>query len=436
MKPKYLFVSKDLRAELGGRLEEVTQQVAQWDAALVLATTTADLVAALVEDYGMQPIAIHEDRMEQLPVQETKIDVSGDHSRAIFDRSRPFLVPGSVVTVVIPFDGHPALFNAKPSQQFVARAPLGQIRESEIVLTYVSADPTPENVRTFVTDQLSMIRKLVDLVNYDIETFAPVLARHAEEVVRQRRAQLQKDRGLEGALGIPVRRRADAPKAVPVVRKRLGLSRIRHQEAVGDRYGDEYAIDRSQYAEIIDIILGMGRAFERSPTTFAKLDEDQLRDHILLQLNGTFEGQAGGELFNGDGKTDILVRVEDRNVFIGECKIWHGERRFNEAIDQLLGYLVWRDTKAALVLFIREKDASSIIDKAEATIRSHANFKRAGRFSPDPATIRNFVMQQTGDAAREIEVALLPVVLRVPVDSASVSGPTSPAYEDPNDRTP
>jgi hypothetical protein len=414
MKQNHLFNSRELRVELAGRLQEIAQQVERWDADLVLSTPTPDLVASLIEDYGVEPLVLHEERMEQFPVQETKIDVSGDHNRAIFDRSRPFMMPGSVVTVAIPFDGHPALLTMQPSQHLIGQAPLGRIDGSEIVLTYAAVDPTADQIRSFVNGQLTLIRKLVAWVNDDIRTFSEQLPGQAEGLVERRRTHLQRDRGLEGALGIPVRRRSDAPRPVPLVRKRLGLQRVKRPAGADKKYQDEYAIDQAQYGEVIDIILGMGRAFERSPTTFAKLDEDQLRDHILLQLNGTFEGQAGGELFNGEGKTDILVRVEDRNVFIGECKIWHGERRFADAIDQLLGYLVWRDTKSALVLFIREKDASAIIDKAEYVIRRHANFKRDGPPSGDASSLRNVVMHQTGDAAREIEVALLPVILRAP----------------------
>jgi hypothetical protein len=54
-----------------------------------------------------------------------------------------------------------------------------------------------------------------------------------------------------------------------------------------------------------------------------------------VQLNGHFTGEAGGELFNGSGKTDIIVRHDDRNVFIGECKIWAGVAKFVSALDQL-----------------------------------------------------------------------------------------------------
>lgn len=54
-------------------------------------------------------------------------------------------------------------------------------------------------------------------------------------------------------------------------------------------------------------------------------------------------------------------------VFLAECKWWTGEKAFAEkALPQLLdGYVVWRDTHAAMILFIRNKDASAVIDKGD-----------------------------------------------------------------------
>ena len=95
----------------------------------------------------------------------------------------------------------------------------------------------------------------------------------------------------------------------------------------------------------------MALVIERSPASFASLDEEAIRTHFLLQLNGHYEGSATGETFNSSGKTDILIRVDNRNVFIAECKFWRGPKSFSEAIDQLLGYLSWRDSKGAFARF-------------------------------------------------------------------------------------
>ena len=81
---------------------------------------------------------------------------------------------------------------------------------------------------------------------------------------------------------------------------------------------------------------------ERSPRAFAGMKEEDLRLLLLVPLNGHFEGQATGETFNGEGKTDILIRERNKNIFIAECKFWHGAKSFTEAIDQLQRYTTWR----------------------------------------------------------------------------------------------
>ena len=83
-----------------------------------------------------------------------------------------------------------------------------------------------------------------------------------------------------------------------------------------------------------------------NPASFAKLEEEAIRDHFLLQLNGHYEGGATGKTFNRSGKADILIRIADRNTFHRRVQVLGiGQKQFSEAIDQLLGYLTWRDCK-------------------------------------------------------------------------------------------
>lgn len=88
---------------------------------------------------------------------------------------------------------------------------------------------------------------------------------------------------------------------------------------------------------------------ERHPSTYAGKDEETLRDHFLMILDTHFESVTG-ETFNRNGKTDILIRHEKSNVFVGECKFWRSEKSLIKTIDQLLDYLTWRDSKAAVEL--------------------------------------------------------------------------------------
>jgi hypothetical protein len=144
---------------------------------------------------------------------------------------------------------------------------------------------------------------------------------------------------------------------------------------------------------------------ERSPGSFAALGEEDLRQHLLVPLNGHYPGQGTGETFNASGKTDILIRVEDKNIFIAECKIWGGQQQLTEAIDQLLRYLTWRDTKTSLIVFSRVKDFSGMLDTLWATVEGHPSKKRGPAI--EGPTRRRYVFRHKSDEDREIIMTVL-----------------------------
>ena len=120
----------------------------------------------------------------------------------------------------------------------------------------------------------------------------------------------------------------------------------------------------------------MSLVIERNPDAFSTLNEESIRTHFLLQLNGHYEGGASGETFNASGKTDILIRVDDKNIFIAECKFWRGPKYFNDSIDQLLSYLTWRDSKCALLVFNKTKDTSAVKKKMHEMMENRQEFKK------------------------------------------------------------
>ncbi len=86
---------------------------------------------------------------------------------------------------------------------------------------------------------------------------------------------------------------------------------------------------------------------------------------------------ATSETFNKIGKADILIQDnEGINIFIAECKIWHGGQELLNAINQLLErYVTWRDEKTALIIFNKDnKDFSKLLMTAKKTIKKHPNF--------------------------------------------------------------
>lgn len=135
----------------------------------------------------------------------------------------------------------------------------------------------------------------------------------------------------------------------------------------------EPTLDYDNYVKILRIIDDVGRNFERLPSIYKNKVEEDLRDHILMVLDPNFEyGSATGETFNKKGKTDILLRHDSSIVFVAECKFWGGEKIFHKAIDQLLSYLTWRDSKTAVIIFVRNKEIVSIIQKIKEIVPKHS----------------------------------------------------------------
>ncbi|HMF02967.1 MAG TPA: hypothetical protein VKK06_23970 [Terriglobia bacterium] len=156
---------------------------------------------------------------------------------------------------------------------------------------------------------------------------------------------------------------------------------------------------------ILSVIENMVLVMERSPHAFAKMEEEALRDHILVQLNGHYEGQATGETFNFTGKTDLLIRADGKNAFVGECKFWSGPKKFLETIDQLLGYTTFRDTKTALIIFNRNKEHTSVLASVKETLQQHPLFKR-DLGNRGESHFRS-IFRHPGDPQRDIYVATL-----------------------------
>ena len=158
-----------------------------------------------------------------------------------------------------------------------------------------------------------------------------------------------------------------------------------------------------------------GIEMERSPKTYEAMGEEDRRHVLLTALNTHYVGAATAEAFNGNGKTDILVRHENKNLFIGECKVWSGAKAMSEAIDQLLSYETWRDAKLALVIFVREKDLSAVVTKARETLEAHPQFDSVK--SKADTDLRARVRYRSDDA----RIADLAVLLFHAVPSARAS---------------
>jgi hypothetical protein len=375
----------------------------------LLNTSEGDLVRYLVDKYSLDPPILSPDNKYIYNQSEVDIDVSQDPMRAVFDRSRPCYVKGISITIAIPFSGNGAFFRYIPSS-FTLNPPRGEIVGQEVHLIYRQIEHNADELNREISRRISDIQQYLGWVKRDIDAFNRDFESFVRDAIRQKKAKILKDLDLVSKLGIPIKKREDLPKTyvIPEIKKRPKIERPISTEKP---YALEPELELEEYENILSIIRAMALVMEKSPHAYEKIKEEDLRFHFLFHLNGHYEGIATGETFNYQGKTDILIRYEGKNVFIAECKYWKGEKGLSETIDQLLRYTSWRDTKTAILLFNRGKNFSAVLEKIPAVVKSHSCFKReVGRKNE---TEFRYVLHQPDDPNRELILTIL--VFNVPV---------------------
>ena len=381
----------------------------------LLNSSEEDLVRYFVEKYSIDAPILDPDNKSILNQSEVDIDVSRDPMRADFDRSRPCCVKGISITIAIPFSGDGTFFQYTPSS-FTLNPPRGEIVGQEVHLIYRQIEHNADELSREISRRISDTQQYLGWVKRDIDGFNRDLEPFVRDAIRQKKAKRLKDLDLVSKLGIPIKKREDTPKnyAVPEIRRKPKIAR---PVATEKAYAPEPILELEEYENILKILKDMALVMERSPHAYEKIKEEDLRFHFLFPLNGHYEGMATGETFNYQGKTDILIRYEGKNVFIAECKFWKGEKSLSETIDQLLRYASWRDTKTAILLFNRGKNFGAVLDKIPGVVKSHGCFKReTGRKAE---TEFHYIFHQPDDPNRELILTVL--AFNVPVPEKTVA---------------
>lgn len=342
-----------------------------------------DVISELVNTYRL---AVPQLRRDQMYLYERK-EVTEAGARRV-----------QRLVFAIPFEGQPGLFGVQPSSLLITRYD-GIVRGDGLLLTVIDRDGSVESVQRDRDKQLSAYESSLSTLRQDVRAFNGTLPGVVRQMVETRRAKLLRDRNLVARLDVPLRKREDATVPV-VVQRRL---RIPPSPQPGETFRPEPALRDEEYAEVLKTIRSMGVVMERAPGTFDDLSEEGIRDFFLAQLNGMFHGGAVAEAFNAGGKTDILIRSGERNVFIAEFKVWSGPQAFVRAIDQLLNNLGWRDTKCAMILLVRQRDVSAVVDKANAVLREHPCSKR---YVAGEELEHRYVFHWPGDERRELTLTV------------------------------
>ena len=393
------FRDGDTHATFRNLIDKITKEIQSLENDYVLKASQSELEDYYSERVTIRPLILHTDRYYIENQSGTKIDVSHDFRRAVFPGERA-IVQGTRLDIAIPYEGDAVLWKLQALTFSVSGYPKIEVRDNEVILTLTFPDDSAdsEKMKSTIDRQINSLSEAVNYLLRDVENHNKSAPGSIKSVIQRKLQLAESTVGAVAKLGIPIKRR-DEPLTYTVPTKRR-VSPASRPKVATEQYKAEPVLNEDEYQHILNVMRSMSLVIERNPGAFTTLDEESIRTHFLLQLNGHYEGEATGETFNASGKTDILIRADGRNIFIAECKFWRGPKVFNEAIDQLLSYLAWRDTKCALLVFNQTRDTSAILQKMHQSMEARSEHRRT--VSHDPNGDSRYIFVKASDPGREI----------------------------------
>jgi hypothetical protein len=389
-----LFHDGDLGRSLEAQAEKMRQAVASESEENVKQADVDEWAEALAHHFAVSCPELKQDEVWREPAQDVEVDVSHDQRRFFGGDYIPDIAyefPGYRVVVHLPFEGDAGVFKLCPSTRTTIW-PRGRIGKDELLFTIDWPHDDQPDIDTKAQEAIGGVARYLEWARRQIESFNSVLPHQAQQAIFARRQRLeQRDANLAKS-SIPVRRPGESGKKtyiadVLVRRPAPSLPATRGDEK-SPRLEPE--LEQRVFEHVLEVIRKVCLSIEQNPATYGPMGEEARRNAILTALGTHYDGFTA-ETDNQGGHTDILARYEGRNVFIAECKFWDGEQSFKATIDQLFGYTGWRDTKLAIVMFVRAKGLTAILGKAKTTLAAYQQFvawKQAGSETELRATMR------------------------------------------------
>ena len=385
----------------------ITNEINSQNDAYILNVNVDDYTEHLVEKYSLDTPELH---LDKVSVDSIEKDIRGDkfprYEFRISDTSKTFRK--EVFIYHIPYSGNIDLLKLRPNPMSLTsyEATFDSVKHCILIEVVNFYNDSERIINQYNQEVGYLISNNYQYIRNNCFTFNSSLQSIIRNAIENRKQKILQKNSLLSSLGVPIRKKEGVAETFSVPNPKLKEKIIVKPIVHDNNFIPEPALDDRNFQKILKIINDVGKNFERLPSTYKGKSEEDIRDHILLILDPNFElGSAGGETFNKTGKTDILLRYDSSVVFVGECKYWKGEKMFLKTIDQLLGYLTWRNSKVAIINFVQNSELSDVLEKVKASIKTHTNYLK--ELQANDETWFNYRFHLNGDRNRELDLAII-----------------------------
>ena len=332
----------------------------------ILNVNERDYVDFLINKYYLHPLNIDVSTENVKP--PVKMERENYDERQRMQYSRYYYA----CEVTYNFEGDSDLWDVRPSTFSIGGANAEfKVFGKKITIYFTIEKQSPDEFLNGKNAGYQSLLSQIKFINTDIQRFNLDLRSRVENSFREIKNQYLSENDFFRAINVKIN--SDAPKFynVPIAQKRPAIGKPGLNQY---NYTFEPRIDQLSYEQILDTTWRTGISLEQKPSLYMGKSEEGIRDFFLTQLELGFEGgTVSGETFNHSGRTDILLKNNDgTNLFVGECKIWKGEKVFQDTISQLLSYLSWADSKTAMLFFVKNESLTKVIGNVKESVSKHS----------------------------------------------------------------
>lgn len=397
-----IFAENQLRDYLERKILSVVQSIENETDDYLLNVNDGDYVEYKSTAATVESLQIH---VDQIYASSSEKMIPAEYFPNSFHVCKGKSYKKDTIKFHVPFTGNADLIKCVPSSRLIWSIDV-ELLDEEFCFEIINFNDDVESINREKDSNLRRIIQQLGNVSSEVENYNARIESQIKQAFDARKQRILAKKGILASLGVPIRKAGDVSPTfavpAPQSRKKIAIDRPEVKEA---GFKPEPTLDETAYSEILKLIHDVGKEFERLPSLYRGKEEEHLRDHFLMMLEPNFQGSATGETFNKRGKTDILLRHEGSNVFIAECKFWRGKKVFLYTISQLLSYLTWRDSKAAVIIFVPNKDFTSALETAKEAITEHSNYVDFNGTNDE--TWINYIFHLNDDRNRQVKLAVM-----------------------------
>lgn len=353
----------------------------------------------LKDKYYLEPLKIIIDSEDILVPTKVKINRQDPY------RGNTYQIEAYECTIKYYFEGAPILFALKSNPWTMTSYEISvNSNDNTVSFSFMIDKQDPDLFNREKNEAYKSAFTNLSNLNAEVEKWNNSVNGIVDGAFQRIKQKLMSENSFFEAIKAKVDPNTKSVFTAPTIKKKI----IPQPIALKKEFSTQPTMSHEMYEDTLTVLYDYSRSMERKPSMYEGKDEESIRDLLISMLETRYVGTtATGETYNKNGKTDILLKYEDgSNLFVGECKWWNGENEFNAAINQLFDrYLTWRDSKTALLFFVKNKEISAVCDKINEAAQKHLYFKRfviskgEGRYS--------YIFHLPGDPENEVFLEIM-----------------------------